>query len=276
VDIFSALSEAAQLLSIITDVPQLDAEILLCHILQVDRSYLRAHREQSLSPLIEQQFAALIQRRAQGEPIAYITGHAEFWSLDLKVTPDTLIPRPETELLVECVLREFPQPTGMAIADLGTGSGAIALALAAERPQWEIHAVDSSVKALAVAQQNAQQLNSKIAFHLGSWCHPLPRQHFNVIVTNPPYIAESEWAAYAGGLKFEPPQALLAGPDGLDAIRHIILMAKEYLKSSGRLFLEHGYQQSAAVQNLLKKAGYQQIRSFQDLAGHKRVTVGSL
>jgi len=274
----SALQEAKQLLATITDQPLLEATILLAFILHKPRSYLYAHPEIDIDSSTVQQFKQCMERRLQGEPVAYITGKKEFWTFELTVTPATLIPRPETELLVEWVLRQFPAEAQIQIADLGTGSGAIALALASERPHWKIYATDNSASALQVAKDNAANLNIKnIIFCQGNWCEALPvemRNKFNCIVSNPPYIAEAEWPAFSKQLAFEPVQALASGNDGLDAIRLLIPQASTYLCYEGWLVVEHGYLQANKVRDLLTRAGYRSVNSIADLAGHERITFG--
>src|SRR5579883_886559 len=226
-----ALQQAKEKMRSVTDQPMFEAELLLAHVLKKPRPYLYAWPEQVLSEAALTQFLRLLQRRYEKEPIAYIMGTKEFWSLPLTITPATLIPRPETEVLVESVLKAYPRDRHLKIADLGTGSGAIALALASERPHWDIHAVDSSEQALEVARKNAQQLQlHQVSFHHGNWCTALLSTDFDAIVSNPPYIAEMEWAQYAEGLAFEPRQALVSGKDGLEAIRTIIQTAKHCLK----------------------------------------------
>lgn len=260
----------------VADNPQLEAELLLAHVLDKPRSYLHAWPEAVLTTDAMVQFESAIARRKNHEPIAYITGKRSFWSLELMVTRDTLIPRPETELLVETILTLFADKP-LKVADLGTGSGAIALALAHERRKWEIYAVDNSEKALAIARKNAQQLGiQQISFCHGNWCTALPVTNFDVIVSNPPYIAEMEWEQYAQGLAFEPPSALLSGRDGLDDILEIAVAAKSYLKPGGYLLFEHGYAQAEAVSAILDKECYMEVRSLADLSGQKRVTLGRL
>jgi release factor glutamine methyltransferase len=255
------------------DSGHLDAEILLSRILGVPRSYLYAHAEQVLATQDRQQFAALLLRRKQGEPIAYLTGHQEFWSLDLDVTPATLIPRPETELLVQLALTILPGEGKLTIADLGVGSGAVAIALATERPQWEVHATDYSQEALQVVARNIQKYGlSNIVLVQGDWCEGLPRQDYRAIVSNPPYIAEKD--SHLPALCYEPKQALVAGSDGLLAIRKIVSQAKHYLAKNGWLLLEHGYDQGEKVVSLLQAAGYCSISDYQDLAGNPRVVAG--
>lgn len=268
-----ALTLAAGQLIAITDTPQLEADILLGFVLKKERSFLYAWPQQALTVGEEQQFNACIARRLQREPVAYITGHKEFWSLTLQVSHDTLVPRPETELLVEKVLSGFTGASSIELADLGTGSGAIALALAAEQPGWKISAIDNQAAALAVAQENAQRLGlANLRFYCGDWCAALPHRAFDVIVSNPPYIAESEWADYAAGLLFEPRGALVSGDDGLAAIRDIVAHAKHYLRPDGFIFLEHGAAQGQAVRDLLIAYGYKNVLSWRDLSGQERVS----
>lgn len=250
----------------------LEEEVLLAHVLGVNRSYLYAHPERTLTETEQTQFAMLMNRHEKGEPIAYLTGHREFWSLDLMVTADTLIPRPETELLVETVL-EFN--TGDLIADLGTGSGAIALALAYERPDWTLYATDSSKNALAIAKKNAERLNIKnIYFYQGFWCAALPEIKLDLIVSNPPYIAEGDLHVEQAVLAYEPLSALISGEGGLQDIKHIIQEAAFYLKSGGYLLLEHGFEQAKIVQNIFLEVGYTNITTRRDLSGLPRVTIG--
>lgn len=275
VSIRQALTEASNILSVVTDNPRLEAEILLSHVLKAARSYLHSFVDVKLSPEQNLAFEKCLLRRRHKEPIAYITGHREFWSLNLAVTPATLIPRPETELLVQAVLDTFPQAKKLKVADLGTGCGAIALALAHEKPDWQIYASDTCEAALQIAKANAKQLAlNNISFSQGNWCNALPCQGFDVILSNPPYISEREWDTYAEGLDFEPRDALVSGLDGLDSIRTIIHSAKDYLTPEGYVFVEHGFLQGAAVRKILAASGYGQIHSLRDLAGHERVSAG--
>lgn len=253
----------------------LDAEILLSFVLNKPRTYLRAWSEQVLTPEIETEFNALITRRLQGEPIAYITGKKEFWSLDLLVTSATLIPRPETECLIDVALSLFNGQEKIKVADLGTGSGAIALALASEHPVWQISATDISEAALAVAKENAARLQiPNVSFYQGSWCEALPSADFNLIISNPPYIAQEEWGLYEDGLLFEPRDALVSGLDGFDSIREIIQAAKGYLISDGYLMIEHGFWQGPVTRELFEQARYTEIKSVCDLSGQERFTLG--
>jgi release factor glutamine methyltransferase len=272
-----ALQWAGAELVSVSDIPVLEAEVLLAHVLQVSRSHLHAWPERELTPAQQAQFIEFVHRCVRGEPIAYITGQREFWSLDLKVTCDTLIPRPETELLVEQVLATFNDNAPRLIADLGTGSGAIALALATERPTWILHATDRMSAALDVARANAVRLHvANVIFHQGDWCAALPLVRFDAIVSNPPYIAVDDERINQQVKSNEPHSALFSGSDGLDAIRQIIADAKNYLKSGGYLFLEHGSLQAAAVRYLFEKAGYTKVDLHRDLAGLERVTIGCL
>ena len=269
-----------------SDSPRLDAEILLAHCLKKPRSHLLAWPDKVLQSAQLKQFRQLLQRRIDGQPISYLIGTREFWSIDLSVTPEVLIPRPETELLVETALAKLPS-SSLQVADLGTGSGAIAIALAKERPNWQIIATDQSEAALSIATQNAaQQGLSNIEFRHGNWCGALPETGFDLIISNPPYIAESDPHLSQGDVRFEPPQALASGADGLDDIRQIISQALTFLKPNAWLMLEHGYNQSSAVSRLFNEAQlehdkeihqhYTHIRSLTDLSGHTRATIAQL
>ncbi len=278
-NIKQTLEEAASILGAQPDdSSQLEAAVLLCHLLEKPRSHLYAWPEKMLDSAQYQAYQALLQRRRRGEPIAHITGRREFWSLELEVTPDTLIPRPDTELLVELALTHMPQKSHCRIADLGTGSGAIALAIASERPDCEIHATDRSSAALAVARKNGEKLGfNNVHFHLGSWLEALPgHDRFRLILSNPPYIPNDDPHLAQGDLSSEPREALAAGPDGLDDIREIVSAARGYLQPGGWLLLEHGFDQAAAVRVLLQEAGLSEVQSHRDLAGHERVTEGRL
>lgn len=272
------LQRAGSELSAISDSAFLDAEILLAHALCRPRSFLRAHASEEVAANQAQQFATLIARRLQREPVAYITGSKEFWSLDLHVNRSTLIPRPETELIIETVLELFPEKNQhIKAADLGTGSGAIAIALASERPNWEIFAVDNSDIALQTASDNAQRLGFKrISFCLGSWFTALPAGLLDLVVSNPPYVSEDEWPGYAENLSFEPRTALLSEENGLRDVREICENASRFIRPGGYIILEHGFQQGLPVRELLISAGCCQVRTVPDLSGRERVTVGQL
>ena len=251
-------------------IARLDAEVLLAALLGGDRSRLLAFPEQAVAPLIAALFEAGLQRRAAGEPLAYITGVREFWSLPLVTTPEVLVPRPETELMVErclAILGAGPR----SVADLGTGSGAIALALARERPAWQILATDASAAALEVAAINRERLGAgNVQLRLGSWCQPLGTQHFDAIVSNPPYVAEDDPALDA--LRFEPRTALVAGDAGFTDLLQIAAQARTHLLPGGLLLLEHGSTQASRLRSALVAEGYDRVACHRDLAGHDRVT----
>jgi release factor glutamine methyltransferase len=250
----------------------LDAELLLAHVLGKTRTFLKAHPEQIPGPEQAQRFNELLERRFAGEPIAYIIGSRDFWTLTLAVNPSVLVPRPETELLVERALALGPEGSA-AIADLGTGSGAIALALASERPRWKVTAVDISAAALNTARANATSLElNSVEFLEGAWFAPLKNRRFHLIASNPPYVSEGDAALKDATLQHEPQIALASGPDGLNAIREIVLAAPEYLERHGWLLLEHGSDQVAAVAHELVGRGFGHVRSHRDLAGHWRLT----
>jgi len=269
------LSQAKEKLTVLTETPSLEAEILLAAVLTKPRSYLLARPEMDLTLTQQNAFADLMARRLNQEPIAYILGQREFWSLPLTVNAHTLIPRPETECLVETALTLFEEATQpITVADLGTGSGAIALALAKEKPAWRIIATDKSDAALSVAQQNAQTLGFKqLRFYQGSWLAAVAKLgiQFDLIVSNPPYLAEREWEE---ALKYEPYSALVAGEKGLDAICEISSNAKNYLKSGGYIIIEHGASQGDAVRSIFIRDGYNNLFTIRDLQGHERLTVG--
>ncbi len=268
--------------------PALEAEVLLVYVLGVTRSRLLSLTERDLSEDRLTQFNRLLERRLQGEPAAYLTGRREFWSLDLQVTPDVLIPRPETECLVELALQRIPQNACWRIADLGTGSGAIALAIAKERPACQIVASDISSAALDVARANAARLEIRnVEFRLGDWLTALSDERFEMIVSNPPYVTSGDPHLYA--LRFEPEVALVAGADGLQHLRAIAGTARGYFTSTlpllhqgrgwrsreraGWLLLEHGYDQAPALLRLLADLGYTDVQDYADLAGVPRVSV---
>ena len=272
----AALLEDARIrLTAISDTPRLDAEVLLAYSLNKPRSHLRAWPERVADIEQAHQFAELLTRRLQGRPVAHLIGRREFWSLELQVTPATLIPRPETELLVELALARLPADQPVQVADLGTGSGAIALAIARERPRAEVVATDFSIEALQVAEQNARRLGiTNVEFRRGDWCAALGDDRFALIVSNPPYLADTDIHLSQGDVRFEPRCALVAGKDGLDAIRLIIAQAGEHLNTGGWLLLEHGFDQRKAVAALLQDHGFTAIKNYRDLAGLDRVSGG--
>lgn len=258
-----------------SDASAREVELLLSHVLDCDRAWLYAHADDSLAAADAVQFHALLVRRAAGEPIAYLIGRREFWLLDLAVTPNVLIPRPETELLVELALRKIPQGVVVDIADLGTGSGAIALALACERPHARVLATDASAAALAVARGNAQRLRiGNVEFALGDWCAALGKRKFDLIVSNPPYIAAADAHLVQGDLRFEPRTALASGADGLDAICAIVRAAPAHLQPGAWLLFEHGYEQGVAARELLGESGFVEVFTARDLEGRERVSGG--
>lgn len=254
---------------------RLDAELLLAHALDKPRTRLRAWPEDPVSAEQADRYRALITRRVDGEPMAYLTGRREFWSLSLEVTPDTLIPRPETEHLVEAALALIPDGEPVAVADLGTGSGAVAAAIASERPHCHVTATDACPRALGVAAGNLARLGlDNVTLRQGHWCEALAEQRFAVIVSNPPYVASGDAHLARGDVRFEPRLALSAGEDGLDAIRAITEAAVAHLLSGATLLVEHGHDQRPAVQALFHQHGYQKVRGYKDLAGIDRVVGG--
>jgi release factor glutamine methyltransferase len=266
------LARGSALLAPVLEQPNLDAGILLAFSLGIARVRLRSHPEEPRTPEDLERYLALIERRARGEPLAYITGMREFWTLQLRVTRDVLVPRPETELLVERALALCSSNVAQ-VLDLGTGSGAIALALAAERPGWSVLATDASPAALAVARDNAQRLGlTSVAFALGDWFCGLAARRFDLVVSNPPYVDAHDPALAA--LKDEPRQALTPGDDALLALRAIIQAAPEHLHAGGWLALEHGSMQASDVAHELVARGFGSVRSHRDLGGHERVTEG--
>ena len=269
----TALHDVVVALTTSSPTPRLDAEVLLRHVTGSTPTSLIAGADRPLGADAIRRLDELVSRRKRGEPIAYLTGEREFWSLRLKVTPATLIPRPETELLVENSLARIPPDARWNIADLGTGSGAIALAIAHERPRCRVYACDHSVAALDVARANAAQLDiTNIEFSHGDWLTPLAQRTFEMIVSNPPYVRADDPHLNNGDVRFEPRAALVGGPDGLDAIRLIAKQAFTRLMPGGFLFLEHGHDQAAAVAETLTAAGFCEILCHRDLAGHDRIT----
>lgn len=270
------MSTVAELLRRADDLPQasarLDAELLLCHVLGKPRSYLFAWSDAEVEAPATTTYTQLLERRRAGEPVAHLLGEREFWSLTLKVTPDTLIPRPETETLVEWTL-ELDLPAQARVVDLGTGSGAIALALAAERPAWSITAIDVSSAALDVARENASRLDLPVAFKISDWFAQVAGD-WDLVVSNPPYVAPGDAHLQQGDLRFEPLAALAADDDGLADLRTIATAAVDHLADGGWLLLEHGHDQGAAVRELLQQQGFLDITTRRDLAGIERITGG--
>ena len=254
--------------------PRLDAELLLAHVLGKSRSYLHTWPEREPEAEQLERYQAAIVRRQAGEPVAYILGQQGFWSLELEVASHTLIPRPDTELLVETVLALLPA-TPAALLDLGTGTGAIALALANERPAWRLTGVDRVPEAVALAARNGARLKLANANFIEShWFSALAGQRYQLIVSNPPYIAADDRHLAEGDVRFEPSSALVAGADGLDDIRLIIQQAPDSLETGGWLLLEHGFDQAEAVRELLSVRGFSAVESRRDLGGHERISLG--
>ena len=253
-----------------------EAEILLAHALHRPRAWLYAHADDRIAEPAAVEFDALLARRARGEPVAQILGHWGFWSLDLRITPDVLIPRPDTELLVERALAVLSTDAPARVADLGTGSGAIALAIANERPLAQVIAVDASTAALGVARANAQTLGlaARVRCVPGDWFVPLRGERFDLVVSNPPYLVDDDPHLDEGDLRFEPRAALVSGCDGLDAIRAIVRDTPAHLSDGGWLLLEHGWEQGAAVRTLFAEAGFVDVATWRDIEQRERVSGG--
>lgn len=255
--------------------PRADADVLLCHLLDCRRSYLMTWPERELDAAQQATLQTWLARRLNGEPIAHLVGEREFWSLPLKVSPATLIPRPDTEVLVEQALAKIPQGP-CAVLDLGTGTGAIALAIKSERPELDVWAVDRMADAAALARENSAALGLPIEVRDGSWFAPLDEQapRFAVIVSNPPYIDGADPHLEQGDVRFEPRSALVADEAGLADIRHISTHAPAYLLPDGWLLLEHGWDQGEAVRQLLRDGGYREVTTVRDYGDNDRVTLG--
>jgi release factor glutamine methyltransferase len=271
----TALAAAISLLQSVSDSPLLDAEVLLCKVLGKDRSYLRAWPDVELNPQHHHAYQVLVNDRQQGKPVAYITGIREFWSREFKVSPAVLIPRPDTELLIELSLELIPANRSCKIIDLGTGSGIIAVTLAAERPLAQISATDISEAALEIAKLNAAQHNTgTINFYHSDWFNNVPDGKFDLIISNPPYLSEDDKHLQQGDLRFEPTTALIANENGLMDIRIIAEAAIEKLELGGYIMVEHGFDQGLVIRKLFVGLGYQNVRTYEDLGGLPRVTVG--
>lgn len=268
--------DAIKLLSDVSDTARLDAELLISHVLDIPRTRFITEPDALIETAKLATIQKFLQQRQQGYPVAYLLGRKHFWDLELTVTPDTLIPRPETELLVESALLLFSEHQSIEVADLGTGSGAIAIAIARARPHWHVLATDRYPPTLQIAEQNAARYKlQNIEFLHSDWFEKLnPEKKFDILISNPPYIRENDPHLKQGDVQFEPLHALHAGEDGLRDIRHLIASAARYLNPNGWLLLEHGYDQSQAVHALLLEAGYQAIQHKHDLAGHIRMSMG--
>ncbi len=258
-----------------SDDARLDSQVLLAYALNVSRTWLFTWPDKVLDGATLTAFNAVIEERKSGTPIAYITGYRDFWSLRLKVTPDTLIPRADTELLVETALTLKNVEKPCDVIDLGTGTGAIALSLANECPSWRITATDINPKTLAVAKENAQTLELGVSFKESAWFDAI-NDRYDLVISNPPYIESDDPHLQQGDLRFEPAGALASGQDGLDDIRRLVQQAPKHLKKDGYLLLEHGYQQAEAVRSLMAKAGYIEIETHQDIEDRDRVTLGKI
>lgn len=265
------LKQACELIA--GDSPRLDAELLLSHVSGLSRTSFRAWPERQLPEHQVAAFQALVAERVAGKPVAYLLGHQEFWSLPLYVSSSTLIPRPDTECLVEVAL-SLPVPDLARVLDLGTGTGAIALALASERPRWQISACDCVPDAVALARRNAEALCLSVQVLKSSWFTDLKPQRFDLIVSNPPYIASSDHHLDEGDVRFEPTSALVSGPDGLDDLRQIVAQAPDWLAPGGWLLVEHGYDQGNAVQDLFLARGFAGVQCRQDYGHRDRMTLG--
>ncbi|WP_346657451.1 peptide chain release factor N(5)-glutamine methyltransferase [Halomonas sp. MCCC 1A11062] len=256
--------------------PRLDAEVLLCHVLEVDRTWLYTWGDRPATTFQCARYEALVAARAAGRPVAYLTGMREFWGLPLATSPHTLIPRPDTETLVEVLLELAAEPSGR-LLDLGSGTGAIALAFASERPGWQALGVDRVPEAVALAEANARRLGIANASFLPSdWFAAVSEQRFTLIAANPPYIDAEDPHLSQGDVRFEPMSALVAADSGLADLRHIVEQAVDHLEPAGWIVLEHGHEQAAAVRGLLQSCGYVQVDSRRDLGGRERVTFGRL
>ena len=253
---------------------RLESEILLCHVLGKSREYCYTWPETPINKDAYIAFTALLNKRQCGQPIAYLTGEKEFWSRPFKVTKHTLIPRPETERLIEVVLNLFSQDAAMNILDLGTGSGNIAITLAKHYNNANLFATDKSKAALAVAQKNARRLGAKVSFIESDWFFSVPKKSFELIVSNPPYIDEKDPHLDQGDVRFEPKSALIAKNNGIAAIDKILHEARQYLKPQGIILLEHGFNQGQSVRTLMSTYGYTNINTYKDLASHERCTLG--
>ena len=272
----SALQAAQTKFGPAYDTARLDAEVLLSHVLKCPRQRLYAWPESTIDANQLELFQQLVKRRAAGEPVAYLTGRREFWSLDLEVNSDTLIPRPDTERLVEIALAVVPEDAPWRVADLGTGCGALALALAKERPKCHVIATDIKPEALEVAGRNAGRLTiTNVEFRAGNWCAALEHTPCELIVSNPPYVAESDPHLEQGDVRFEPREALVGGTDGLQILRHIAESVRYHLTDGGYVMLEHGFDQGKRVRDLLRGLGYHRIASHKDHGDQERVTAAT-
>ena len=274
-NIQQALQQASQNLADSSPTARLDAQVLLTHILQCNTAHLLAWPEKKLNEEQITGYQQLIQQRQQGLPVAHLTGLREFWSLNFSVNDSTLIPRPETETLIEFILDKFSNREKIKLLDMGTGTGAIAITIASEKPGWKIFASELSADALKLARDNSNtHQTNNISFVQSNWFHNIKHNDFDIIVSNPPYIANDDPHLLAGDVRFEPQSALSAGATGMDDIEHLCRHAKNHLKKNAWLIIEHGYNQKQLVSDCFAKNGFTQIEQKQDLSGHIRMTAG--
>jgi release factor glutamine methyltransferase len=279
VNIQQALQQATQTLNESSSSALLDAQVLLTHVLQCNTAHLAAWPEKDLNQQQQSNYLKLVQQRNEGMPVAHLTGHREFWSLNFDVNNSTLIPRPETETLVDYILTSFDNNKELTLLDMGTGTGAIAIAIAIERPRWEIIGSDISEQAIQLAQRNAEKNKTgNTTFFVSDWFENIPEkkngQLFDIIVSNPPYIADDDPHLQQGDVRFEPLSALTSGITGMDDIEHLCAHARYYLKDNGCLIIEHGYNQQQLVAECFIRNGYTDITQKKDLSGHIRMTMG--
>ena len=274
-NIQQALQQASKDLSGTSPSAMLDAQVLLTHVLQCNTAHLAAWPEKALSDAQQADYLQLVKQRRQGTPVAHLTGSREFWSLDFSVDNSTLIPRPETETLVEYLLDNFASRENLKLLDMGTGTGAIAISIAKEKPDWEIVASDISEQALKLARQNSSHHDTdNVSLIQSDWFENIGQKNFDIIISNPPYIASDDPHLTLGDVRFEPKSALSSGTTGMDDIEHICSHAKEYLLKNGWLIVEHGYNQKQQVADCFSRNGFTEITQQQDLSGHTRMTAG--
>lgn len=275
-NILQALQQARQRLANTSPSAVLDAEVLLSFVLKCNSAHLVAWPDKELTVEQTTHFLHLLQQRQQGMPVAYITGSREFWSLDFSVDNSTLIPRPETETLIDFILSTFTNSKKLKLLDMGTGSGAIAITIAREKPEWEIFASDISKQALQLAAQNSKKHQTSVQLIHSDWFDNIPGKDFDIIVSNPPYIEADDPHLQQGDVRFEPATALVAGKTGMDDIKKLCLHAKRFLAEDGYLVIEHGYNQKQQVFNCFANNGFKQIEQKKDLSGHTRITAGKI
>ncbi len=275
-NIQQALRQASEKLAASSPTAQLDAQVLLSHILQRNTAHLLAWPEKMLDQVQLAQYQQLILQRQQGHPVAHLIGYREFWSLRFSVNNSTLIPRPETETLIEYILEGFSDKKNIKLLDMGTGTGAIAITLACEKPDWEITACDSSIDALTLAENNNTSHQTKVSFVHSNWFSHIAQCGFDIIVSNPPYIANNDPHLLTGDVRYEPESALTSGDKGMNDIEHLCSHAQDYLTANGHLIIEHGYNQKIQVARCFANNAFTHITQKKDLAGHTRMTAGSL